>query len=58
MLIGLLVLMLASVNLGGIFSLIMQAGRGEWSGALSSALFLAALDAAGFWLLRALRAQE
>ncbi|MFC4637441.1 hypothetical protein [Deinococcus hohokamensis] len=58
MLIGLLVLMLVSVNLGGIFSLIMQAGRGEWPGALSAALGLAVLDAVGFWLIRQLRDQS
>lgn len=55
MLLGLLILMLVSVNLGGAFALIMQAGRGEWTAALSTLLFMVALDGVGFWLLRELR---
>lgn len=55
MLLGLLILMLISINLGGMFALIMQAGRGEWAGALSTLLFMISLDGVGFWLLRELR---
>lgn len=55
MLLGLLILVLLGVNLGGIFSLSMQLGRGEWLAGLGSLLFLAVLDVLGFWLLRGLR---
>ncbi|WP_165795180.1 hypothetical protein [Deinococcus koreensis] len=58
MLLGLLILVLLSVNLGGIFSLSMQFGRGEWLGGLGSLVFLAGLDVLGFWLLRGLRSGE
>lgn len=52
---GLLILVLVSVNLGGIFSMVMQSGRGDWLAGIGSLLFLAVLDVAGFWILRALR---
>ena len=55
MLLGLLVLMLITTNVGGAFALIMQAGRGEWVGAFSTLLFMVSLDGVGFWLLRELR---
>lgn len=58
MLLGLLILVLLGVNLGGIFSLGMQFGRGEWLAGLGSLLFLALLDVLGFWLLRGLRSGE
>ena len=55
MIMGLLILVLVSVNLGGIFSMVMQSGRGDWLAGIGSLLFLAVLDVAGFWILRALR---
>ncbi|MFC3833305.1 MULTISPECIES: hypothetical protein [Deinococcus] len=55
MILGLLLLILISVNLGGIFSMVMQVGRGDWLAGLGSLLLLAVLDVAGFWIVRALR---
>ncbi|MBZ9749493.1 hypothetical protein K7W42_01320 [Deinococcus sp. HMF7604] len=55
MLIGLVVLVLLSVNLGGLSSAILQLGRGEWLNALGSVLMLVVLDVLGFTLLRGLR---
>ncbi|GHF48546.1 hypothetical protein HNQ07_002632 [Deinococcus metalli] len=55
MLMGLLIVILASVNLGGIFSMVMQVGRGDWLAGVGSLLFLAVLDVVGFWIVRALR---
>lgn len=49
---GLLVLVLVSLNLGGLFSVIMQFARHEWLPALGSIAFVIVLDAVGFWLLR------
>lgn len=47
--------MLVSLNLGGLFSIIMQFGRGELWAALGSVVFVVGLDALGFWILRELR---
>ncbi|UBV43829.1 hypothetical protein LAJ19_06340 [Deinococcus taeanensis] len=58
MLIGLLVLILMCVNVGGLISVALQFGRGEWPGALSSLVTLVLLDALGFRLLRGLREQR
>ncbi|WP_412029760.1 hypothetical protein [Deinococcus yunweiensis] len=55
MILGLLLLILVSVNLGGIFSMVMQVGRGDWLAGVGSLLLLAVLDVAGFWIVRALR---
>jgi hypothetical protein len=52
---GLLLVMLVSLNLGGLFSIIMQFGRGELWAALGSVVFVVGLDALGFWILRELR---
>ncbi|MFB9992255.1 hypothetical protein ACFFLM_09805 [Deinococcus oregonensis] len=55
MLPGLLVVLLVSLNLGGLFSIIMQFGRGEIWAALGSLGFVLGLNALGFWILRELR---
>lgn len=55
MILGLLLLILVSVNLGGIFSMVMQVGRGDWLAGLGTLMLLAVLDIAGFWIVRALR---
>ncbi len=55
---GLMILMLISLNLGGIFSVIMQISKGEWLGAITSLLGTLLLDAFGFWLLRDLRSKS
>ncbi|UQN05984.1 hypothetical protein [Deinococcus sp. QL22] len=55
MLPGLLLVLLISLNLGGLFSIIMQFGRGEIWAALGSLAFVLALNALGFWILRELR---
>jgi hypothetical protein len=52
---GLLVVLLISLNLGGLFSIIMQFGRGELWAALGSLVFVLALNALGFWILREMR---
>lgn len=49
---GALVFVLVSLNLGGLFSLIMQFGRGEWLTGLGTLASVVLLDAIGFWLLR------
>ena len=51
----LLLVILVSVNLGGIFSAVVQIGRGDWLAGVGSLLFLALLDVVGFWIVRALR---
>ncbi|WP_168733499.1 hypothetical protein [Deinococcus sp. Arct2-2] len=55
MLPGLLLVLLVSLNLGGLFSIIMQFGRGEIWAALGSVLFVLGLNALGFWILREMR---
>ncbi|MDB5046682.1 MAG: hypothetical protein JWQ08_2732 [Deinococcus sp.] len=55
MLPGLLLVLLVSLNLGGLFSIIMQCGRGEFWAALGSLIFVLGLNALGFWILRELR---
>lgn len=55
MLPGLLTLLLALLNLGGLASILLHVGRGEWLPALGSLAALALLDVIGFWLLRDLR---
>ncbi|MFC6800944.1 hypothetical protein ACFQDE_03630 [Deinococcus caeni] len=57
-LIGLVVLMLVSVNLGGLMSVILQLGRGEWLTGLGSLATLVVVDALGFRVLRGLRGQD
>ncbi|WP_291429634.1 hypothetical protein [Deinococcus sp.] len=58
MLTGLVVLMLLSINLGGLMSVILQLGQGEWLAGLASLGTLAAVDALGFRVLRGLRGQD
>jgi hypothetical protein len=53
--IGLLVLMLAVLNVGGLISLILDLGAGHWGRVLSSLTLLVALNLLGFWLLRSMR---
>lgn len=55
MLPGLLLVLLISLNLGGLFSIIMQFGRGEIWAALGSLVFVLGLNALGFWILREMR---
>lgn len=55
MLPGLLVALLALLNLGGLASVWLQFGRGEWLASLGSLTMMALLDVLGFWLLRELR---
>ncbi|WP_019584764.1 hypothetical protein [Deinococcus apachensis] len=55
MLPGLLVALLALLNLGGLASVFLHAGRGEWLPALGSLAVVALLDVVGFRLLRELR---
>ncbi|WP_188741344.1 hypothetical protein, partial [Deinococcus wulumuqiensis] len=55
MLLGLLILLLLSLNLGGIFSAAMQFGRQEVLAGLGTLLMVGLLDAVGFWLLQGLR---
>lgn len=55
MVLGLLILTLVAANVGGVLSLVLQFGRGEWIAGLGTLLFLALLDVMGFWLLRGLR---
>ena len=57
-LIGLVVLMLLSINLGGLMSVILQLGRGEWLAGLGSLVTLIVVDALGFRVLRGLRGQD
>jgi hypothetical protein len=57
-LIGLVVLMLLSINLGGLMSVILQFGRGEWLAGLGSLGTLIVVDALGFRVLRGLRGQD
>ena len=58
MLIGLVVLMLLSINLGGLMSVILQLGRGELLAGLGSLVTLIVVDALGFRVLRGLRGQD
>lgn len=55
MVLGLVILLLVCLNLGGVASVVMQLGRGEWLGAAGSALFAVGLNIVGFRLLRELR---
>ncbi|GBF04373.1 hypothetical protein DAERI_010545 [Deinococcus aerius] len=55
MLPGLLALLLALLNLGGLASVFLHLGRGEWRPALGSLAVVVLLDVVGFWLLRELR---
>ncbi|MBZ9711676.1 MULTISPECIES: hypothetical protein [Deinococcus] len=55
MIVGLLILVLLSVNLGGLASLVLQVGRGEWLAAAGTAVMLTVLNVLGFALLRDLR---
>lgn len=55
MLLGLVILLLVCLNLGGVASVVMGLGRGEWLGAAGSALFAVGLNIVGFRLLRDLR---
>ncbi|MFC4452522.1 hypothetical protein [Deinococcus sonorensis] len=52
---GLLALMLLLLNVGGLASLGLSLGHGQWGSSLSTLLMLGLLDALGFWLLRSLR---
>ena len=55
MLPGLLVTLLALLNVGGLIALVLQFGRGEWLPGLGSLAMVVLLDGVGFWLLRELR---
>ncbi|WP_199188254.1 hypothetical protein [Deinococcus arcticus] len=55
MMVGLLILVLLSVNLGGLASAVLQLGRGEWLAAAGSVVMLVLLNVLGFALLRDLR---
>lgn len=55
MLLGLLILLLVSLNIGGLASAVMHFGHGEVFSGLGSLLGTGLLDALGFWLLRELR---
>ncbi|GAA5532456.1 hypothetical protein [Deinococcus aluminii] len=57
MLPGLLIALLALLNLGGLASSLLQLGRGEWLPGLGSLALVALFDAVGFWLLRELRGE-
>lgn len=52
---GLLITLLVLLNLGGLASVFLQFGRGEWLPGLGSLALLALLNGVGFWLLRELR---
>lgn len=58
MVLGLLILLLLSLNLGGIFSAAMQFGRQDFLGGLGTLLVVGLLDAVGFWLLEELRGRR
>ncbi|EYB69440.1 hypothetical protein DEIPH_ctg006orf0004 [Deinococcus phoenicis] len=55
MLPGLLVTLLVLLNLGGLASILLQFGHGDWLPGLGSLALVVLLDALGFWLLRELR---
>ncbi|MPY65916.1 hypothetical protein F8S09_04285 [Deinococcus sp. SDU3-2] len=55
MLPGLLLVMLAFLNVGGLIALVLQLGRGEWVAALGSLAFVVLFDLLGIWLLREAR---
>ena len=55
MVLGLLILLLLSLNLGGIFSAAMQFGHQDFLAGLGTLLMVGLLDAVGFWLLQVLR---
>ncbi|MDL2344998.1 hypothetical protein QOL99_12675 [Deinococcus sp. MIMF12] len=52
---GLLLAMLAFLNVGGLIALVLQVGRGEWVAALGSLAFVVLFDLLGVWLLREAR---
>lgn len=52
---GLLITLMVLLNFGGLASVFLQFGRGEWLPGLGSLALVIALDAVGFWLLRELR---
>jgi hypothetical protein len=52
---GLLITLLVLLNLGGLASVFLQFGRGEWLPGLGSLALLVLLNGVGFWLLRELR---
>lgn len=52
---GLLITLMVLLNLGGLASVLLEFGRGEWRAGLGSLALVAALNALGFWLLRELR---
>ncbi|WP_162472463.1 MULTISPECIES: hypothetical protein [Deinococcus] len=52
---ALLITLLVTLNLGGGMALVWQLGRGEWTAALGSLLFVVAFNLLGVWLLRAAR---
>lgn len=58
MILGLVLLLLVALNLGGVASVLLQLGRAEWLNAAGSLLFVAGLNAVGFWLVRELREQR
>lgn len=51
----LLTLLIVLLNLGGVASILLQFGHGEWSPAMRSTVLLLGLDVVGLWLLRRLR---
>lgn len=53
---ALVVALLVALNLGSVMALVWQLGRGEWTAALGSLLFVVTFDLMGFWLLRQARA--
>lgn len=55
MLPGLLLVMLAFLNVGGLIALVLQLGRGEWMAALGSLAFVVLFDLLGVSLLREAR---
>lgn len=52
---GLLITLMVLLNLGGLASVFLQFGRGEWLPGLGSLVLLVLLNGVGFWLLRELR---
>lgn len=55
MLVGLLLVLLALLNVGGLMALVLQLGRGEWAAALGTLAFVLLFDLLGAWLLREAR---
>lgn len=52
---GLLITLMVVLNLGGLASVFLEFGRGEWLPGLGSLALLVLLNGVGFWLLRELR---